>query len=200
MVAFKIEFSMPPNDRYQPGIYSYYGTHAINGQSWMNELMAHVQKKDVSMFGVPNALWVFLKNTPIERVMYFSTLFDSHDENESKQFIINHIRAELVSNGLSGKCVNVDELYREIRRKRSALTVNAALYYDLNTNAVSDSQWDKMALELVALQETYPEILPLMNFYDSSFNDFRGETGMHLPYRDPFFQGLARRIATRLKS
>lgn len=89
--------------------------------------------------------------------------------------------------------INVDDAVRAIRCLRSALTVNAGLYYDLNETAITDHQWDEMALALVALQKRYAHVLPFVDFFDSAFDGFDGSTGFHLPYRvEPFLTNIKR--------
>lgn len=91
--------------------------------------------------------------------------------------------------------INVDEAVRMIRCLRSALTVNAGLYYDHDTTAVTDEEWDAMAYKLVELHERYAYALPYVNFFDQEFQDFDGSTGYHLPYRlEPFTHHIQRAL------
>jgi hypothetical protein len=66
----------------------------------------------------------------------------------------------------------MDEL---IRRRRAQMLVHSYLYYWLDTNIVSDDQWQRWADELASVP--YKEI----GFYDEAFKDWNGSTGTHLP-------------------
>lgn len=104
----------------------------------------------------------------------------------------------LAGNGYDGKVIresiiNVDDIVRTIRRHRSALTVNAGLYYDKNETAIPDWKWDEIAYHLVDLQKRYHFILPFVDFFDSHFNGFDASTGFDLPYRiEPFYSHVER--------
>ena len=77
-----------------------------------------------------------------------------------------------------------------IRRRRAQLMVHSYLYYELNTNRVSDDTWQAWANELVELQREHPEPI---GFFDDLFQDFDGSTGYHLTKNE-----WARGVATRL--
>jgi len=107
---------------------------------------------------------------------------------------------QLSASGYDGKVIretiiNVDHQVRVIRRLRSALTVNAGLYYDKNETAIPDWRWDEMAYQLVALQQRFFYILPFVDFFDFEFNGFDGSTGFDLPYRtEPFIDHIERAL------
>lgn len=64
------------------------------------------------------------------------------------------------------------------------MLVHSYIYYDLNNNLVSDSQWSQWAVELKELQEKYPEIEKFVP-YREGFEDWDASSGAFLPYRSP---------------
>jgi len=66
----------------------------------------------------------------------------------------------------------------KIKQRRSQMLIHSFLYYHMDTNIVSDNQWQEWANELQYLQELYPDPI---DFYDNVFQDWDGSTGMHLP-------------------
>jgi hypothetical protein len=59
------------------------------------------------------------------------------------------------------------------------------IYYELNTNLVSDSSWSRWAVELKELTDKYPDVaarVPLA----SDFKDFDPSTGYNLNYYQPW--------------
>lgn len=70
------------------------------------------------------------------------------------------------------------------------MLIHSCLYYELDTNIVSDHQWQAWANELAALQNDYPQDCNI-NFYDKEFEGWNGSTGHHLPIQDPWVFGKA---------
>lgn len=68
-----------------------------------------------------------------------------------------------------------------IKRKRSNMMVHSYLYYWHDCPVWTDDRWQKVADELVTLQELFPEPI---GYYDEAFADWSGATGMHLPKDD----------------
>ena len=64
-----------------------------------------------------------------------------------------------------------------IIRKRGQLMVHSYLYYKVNTSMWSDDKWQEVANDLVTLQAKYGTEV---GFFDDLFQDWSGETGMHL--------------------
>jgi len=79
-----------------------------------------------------------------------------------------------------------------IRRRRAQMLIHSCLYYELNTNIVSDDTWQKWADELEQLQGKEKDLA--IGFYDSEFRDWTGATGNHLPHRDPWIKSKALQI------
>ena len=73
--------------------------------------------------------------------------------------------------------VNYHNAIELIKRRRAQMFVHSHLYYNLNKGLISDSQFDKWAIELSLLQKLYGGNL---GFYDKHFEDWDGNTGYHL--------------------
>lgn len=84
------------------------------------------------------------------------------------------------------------KIAESIQRLRLQLCVHSYIYYELNTNIISDDTWNKWAKELVQLQKTYPEIADTV-IYAEEFRDFDGSTGFDLP-RNEKIQETAERL------
>ncbi len=81
-----------------------------------------------------------------------------------------------------------------IQRRRLQILVHSYLYYEKDTNIISDKQWDTWARELVKLQQENPQVAKLV-IYDKEFKGFDATTGFHFNYDNNI-----KRIATRLKA
>ena len=86
------------------------------------------------------------------------------------------------------------EISELIQRRRLQILVHSYLYYELNTNIISDSQFNEWAKELVQLQHKYPKVASQV-IYAKEFSDFDGSTGFDLPKNEQVI-----RIANRLLS
>ena len=89
-----------------------------------------------------------------------------------------------------------DSIAALIQRRRYQVLVHSLLYYELDINLVSDSQWASWAKELAKLQTDYPDIASRVIFFDA-FKGFDGSTGFHLPYRDEQIINIAYRLLRR---
>lgn len=67
----------------------------------------------------------------------------------------------------------------KIKRRRLQLLVHSYIYYELDTNIISDETWDKWAKELVYLQQHYPNESRQVRYYEL-FKTFDGNTGFDL--------------------
>lgn len=72
-----------------------------------------------------------------------------------------------------------------IERRRRQVLVHSVIYYKLNENLITDSQWSAWALELEELQNTYPQIAAECCFADE-FEGFEHSSGMDLPLENPW--------------
>ena len=70
-----------------------------------------------------------------------------------------------------------------IKRRRRQVLVHSYIYYVLNDNIISDSQWSQWAEELEQLQKDYPEESSEVELYDE-FKCFDHSTGANLEYPD----------------
>lgn len=90
--------------------------------------------------------------------------------------------------------IDMEQVIAElINRRRRQILVHSAIYYNLNSNIITDETWSKWATELVTLQKTYPYIAEKCVYADA-FRDFDGSTGFDLPLRDPWVMERAERL------
>lgn len=74
-----------------------------------------------------------------------------------------------------------------IRRRRAQMLVHSYIYYWMHSSIIDDHTFDRWGRELADLQEKHPEPI---GFYDETFSDWNGDTGMHLP-RDEWINAKA---------
>lgn len=67
-----------------------------------------------------------------------------------------------------------------IQRRRLQMLIHSYIYYELNDNLISDSQFDAWGRELAKLQREHPDIASRV-CYAEAFKDWDGTTGFHLP-------------------
>lgn len=73
----------------------------------------------------------------------------------------------------------------KIQQRRLQLLVHSCIYYNFNTNVVSDMKWDAWAKELKQLQQDYPNIAASVIWHDV-FSDWDGSSGAFLPLNHPW--------------
>lgn len=78
-----------------------------------------------------------------------------------------------------------------IQRRRLQVLVHSLLYYELDTNLVTDQQWTAWAKELAQLQLQHPE-RARSGLYAEAFQGFEGASGFNLPFRDVRIVRIAR--------
>lgn len=71
------------------------------------------------------------------------------------------------------------QIAEKIQQRRLQILIHSNLYYAHDKNIISDSQWDKFAMELVELQKKYPDISRKVRYADE-FKDFDGSSGADL--------------------
>ena len=86
-----------------------------------------------------------------------------------------------------------EQIAELIKRRRLQLLIHSCIYYEYNTNLVSDNQWATWAIELEELQVKYPKIAEQV-IWAEAFKDFDHSTGYNLPTRDPWVMGRAKWI------
>ena len=69
----------------------------------------------------------------------------------------------------------------KIRQRRKQMLVHSYIYYELNDNIISDSQWSKWAKELAQLQKDYPKESAEVEEYEN-FKNWDGSTGAFLKF------------------
>ena len=85
---------------------------------------------------------------------------------------------------------NVKEL---IKRRRGQMLVHSCIYYEFNSNVISDHLWQEWANELRDLQAENPDDCNI-DFFDDAFNDWNGDSGAFLPLKDEWVWSMASRI------
>lgn len=81
----------------------------------------------------------------------------------------------------TGKDLEIAQL---IQRRRIQLLIHSYLYYELDTNLIPDSTWNEWAVELVKLQNDYPEIADKV-IYSEQFSGWDGASGAFFIYDGP---------------
>ena len=80
----------------------------------------------------------------------------------------------------------------KIKQRRRQMLVHSYIYYELDTNIVSDSTWSRWAVELAKLQEQYPDIASEVEFAEE-FKDWDGSSGAFLIFPD-FVSTVAKKL------
>lgn len=86
-----------------------------------------------------------------------------------------------------------EEIAELINRRRRQILVHSILYYKLNENIISDTQWTQWAVELEELQRKYPQIAANIPMAEE-FKGFDHSTGMNLPLTHPYAVNKARQL------
>jgi hypothetical protein len=80
-----------------------------------------------------------------------------------------------------------------IHRRRLQMLIHSKLYYDMDTNLITDKQFDEWGRELVKLQRDYPNIAKRI-CYAETFKDWDASTGAFLPLQDPWVTRKAQQL------
>lgn len=75
------------------------------------------------------------------------------------------------------------DIAEKIKRRRYQMLVHSYIYYELDKNLISDSQWSQWATELADLQKAFPDIASKV-VYAKDFEGWDGSSGAYLTYRD----------------
>lgn len=86
------------------------------------------------------------------------------------------------------------QIAEKMYQRRLQMLVHSCLYYELDTNLISDKKWDEWARELVQLQKDYPEMSKEVAWYDA-FKDWDASTGAFLPIKDEWVMKKAKQLA-----
>ena len=99
----------------------------------------------------------------------------------------NHVRNYDIFNG---KDLEIADL---IQRRRLQILIHSCLYYHMNTNIVTDKQYDTWARELQKLQSENPKIARKV-IWNKAFDGFDASTGFDLPITDPWVMNKAKKL------
>ena len=80
-----------------------------------------------------------------------------------------------------------------IQQRRLQMLIHSCLYYEMDTNLISDRTWDMWAKELRQLQSDYPNISQQVEWYEA-FKDWDASTGAFLPLKDEWVVNKARQV------
>jgi hypothetical protein len=84
-------------------------------------------------------------------------------------------------------------ILERINQRRRQLLVHSYLYYRRNTSTITDHQYDRFALDLIKLQEDYPEIAD-QGIYADEFRGLSMGDSYALPLGEPAVQEMAMRF------
>jgi hypothetical protein len=79
-----------------------------------------------------------------------------------------------------------DKAFELINRRRRQMHVHSVLYYHMNTSIIDDHTFDKWAVELASLQRDFPQFKH-KGYMPGIFENWTGDTGMHLPITDAVY-------------
>lgn len=84
--------------------------------------------------------------------------------------------------------INKTEIKSKIRRLRAILLVHSYFYYVKDDPKISDDEWQEAANRLRDIQKENPDCCRI-DFFDRHFSNWTGDTGFHLPMKDPWVIG-----------
>ena len=85
------------------------------------------------------------------------------------------------------------EVLELINRRQRQILVHSNLYYRRNVNLITDAQYDRWSHQLYDLIQDHPKEFRKSAWYEA-FRTFDGNTGMGLPYTDPWVEGTANHL------
>lgn len=83
-----------------------------------------------------------------------------------------------------------------IKRRRLQMLIHSCIYYELDTEVISDNKWQEWANELAGLLKENPD--EYNDRFDEFFIDWDGTTGYNLPHRHPWVLGKAQALVGAL--
>ena len=92
-----------------------------------------------------------------------------------------------------GKDLEIAEL---IQQRRFQILIHSCIYYEFNSNLISDKKFDSWARELAQLQTDYPDIASQV-IYADEFKGFDGTTGFDLPLKNEWVVNKAQKLLGR---
>ncbi|MDF3555545.1 hypothetical protein LAV92_28190 [Bacillus cereus] len=85
------------------------------------------------------------------------------------------------------------DLLEWMNRRQRQILVHSFLYYQLNENIISDSDFDKWSKELYEAMKENPDVAKRSVYY-KDFLEFDGSSGYDLPYANPEIQNTGFRL------
>lgn len=79
----------------------------------------------------------------------------------------------------------MDDVHELIKRRKKQILVHSFLYYQMNTNIITDHLYDEWCKELAELLVNHPEERT------KGFEKFDGSSGFDLPFATPEVQSVA---------
>lgn len=79
----------------------------------------------------------------------------------------------------------MDKTKELMQRRIRQILVHSCIYYEYDTNIISDSTYDKWGKELVELIKKYPHYLKELEFGMDFTHYVEMPSGFNLPYRHP---------------
>lgn len=138
-----------------------------------------------TVYHAPNSIRPLTIKTEIGICVIMPIRFDGNPD-DSGNVIIEVTGEEVIT-------VDTEEIAELINRRRRQVLVHSVIYYNMNDNLISDSQWSSWAFELAELQNKYPEIAKNC-WYADDFEGFDGSSGFDLPLNDPWAEQKARKL------
>lgn len=92
-----------------------------------------------------------------------------------------------------------DRLLELMQRRQRQILVHSYIYYEANSNIISDMTFTKWSQELYELQRDYPDIAKETEYYEA-YQGFDGASGFDLPYRMPHIVSRATHLMEYAKS
>lgn len=79
------------------------------------------------------------------------------------------------------------------------IIVHSYLYYEKDTNVISDREYDRRAKNLAKIREKYPELWKNSEYFKQFGNDYNGATGFTLYHDlDEYQKEIIRSIAANI--
>ena len=82
---------------------------------------------------------------------------------------------------MSFKKLTDEQIKELISRRRRQILVHSSIYYNYDTNIITDAQFDKFCNDLIKLQKEYPH-LAQQCVYHEEFKKLEHASGFDLPY------------------
>lgn len=73
------------------------------------------------------------------------------------------------------------------------IIVHSYLYYELDSNVISDREFDKKSRELVTFKNTYPDLWEASEYHHIFGDEYTGATGFHL------YHGLSKQQQIKIR-